>query len=286
LRKRESGCELFGESGVTEFVVFTDLDGTLLDHHSYSFEPALPALRLLKKHAVPVVLCTSKTRAETAELRGRLGLDHPFITENGGGIFIPPGYPLPRHHAETEKDGFRVITLGVPIAQILAAFARLKESFRVRGFSDMDARTLARETGLNEDQAALALRRDFSEPFEFPDDKKRLDDLKQEVAKLGLGLTRGGRFFHLVGPDADKGAAVGILSGMYRRANRKITTVALGDSLNDLPMLRAVDIPFLVQKSGHIYDPKVRFASARLAEGVGPEGWNRAILSLLSESGM
>ena len=271
---------------MTEFVVFTDLDGTLLDHHSYSFEPALPALRLLKKRAVPVVLCTSKTRAETAELRDQLGLDHPFITENGGGIFIPLQYPLPRHHAETEKEGFRVITLGVSISQIHDAFAKLKESFQVRGFSDMDARTLAGETGLNEDQAARALHRDFSEPFEFLDDEKRLDELEREVAKLGLGLTRGGRFFHLVGPDAGKGAAVDILSGMYSRDNRKITTVALGDSLNDLSMLRAVDIPFLVQKPGHVYDPKVRFESIRLAEGVGPEGWNRAILTLLSESEM
>lgn len=270
---------------MSEFVVFTDLDGTLLDHHSYSYKPALPALKLLKERSAPVVLCTSKTRAETADLRDELELHHPFISENGGGIFIPRGYPLPKHHAESEQDEFRVITLGLPIAEVLSAFARLKKNYRIRGFSDMDARTLARETGLNEDQAARALLRDFSEPFEFLDNAAKLDDLKHEVARLGLSLTRGGRFFHLVGPNADKGAAVSILSGMYRRMNPELLTVALGDSLNDLAMLREADIPYLVQKPGNVYDPEVRFETIRLAEGVGPEGWNRAILKLLSETG-
>jgi predicted mannosyl-3-phosphoglycerate phosphatase (HAD superfamily) len=36
-------------------VFFTDLDGTLLDFHTYSFNPALPALEHLKAHEVPLI---------------------------------------------------------------------------------------------------------------------------------------------------------------------------------------------------------------------------------------
>ena len=46
------------------YLVFTDLDGTLLDHRIYSFEDALPALDFCRKTHVPVILISSKTRAE------------------------------------------------------------------------------------------------------------------------------------------------------------------------------------------------------------------------------
>ena len=37
-------------------LVFTDLDGTLLDHDDYGFEPALPALHRLAAAQVPLVI--------------------------------------------------------------------------------------------------------------------------------------------------------------------------------------------------------------------------------------
>ena len=67
-------------------VVFSDLDGTLLDHYTYSFEDARPALGRLRAAGVPLVLCTSKTRAEIAPLRDALRNTHPFISENGGAV--------------------------------------------------------------------------------------------------------------------------------------------------------------------------------------------------------
>ena len=73
-------------------VVFSDLDGTLLDHDTYSFDAARPALERLRVDGVPLILCTSKTRAEIAPLRRALGNTHPFISENGGAVFIPAGY--------------------------------------------------------------------------------------------------------------------------------------------------------------------------------------------------
>ena len=45
-------------------LLFSDLDGTLLDHDSYDFAPARPALDALKGIGAGVVLATSKTAAE------------------------------------------------------------------------------------------------------------------------------------------------------------------------------------------------------------------------------
>ncbi len=64
-------------------VVFTDLDGTLLDHNDYSFSAAEPALERLQQLAVPWVLNTSKTRAELMSLKQRLNNPWPLIVEVG-----------------------------------------------------------------------------------------------------------------------------------------------------------------------------------------------------------
>jgi predicted mannosyl-3-phosphoglycerate phosphatase (HAD superfamily) len=65
-------------------VVFSDMDGTLLEHSTYSFAEAQPALDLLKSRGIPLDVCTSKTRSEVEFWRRLLGNKHPFIVENGG----------------------------------------------------------------------------------------------------------------------------------------------------------------------------------------------------------
>ena len=60
-------------------VIFSDLDGTLLDSQTYSFQAAEPALLALRKQGTPLVLCTSKTRVKV--WRDRLHIRHPFTSK-------------------------------------------------------------------------------------------------------------------------------------------------------------------------------------------------------------
>ena len=73
-------------------LVFTDLDGTLLDHHSYSWAPASQALSRIAKRDIPLILSSSKTRGEILKLRRQLHNRHPFIVENGSAVYVPAGY--------------------------------------------------------------------------------------------------------------------------------------------------------------------------------------------------
>src|SRR4051812_40579094 len=73
-------------------VIFSDLDGTLLQPDTYSCGPAETAVRALRELGYPLVLCSSKTRAELEFWRGKLHNDAPFIVENGGAIYIPRNY--------------------------------------------------------------------------------------------------------------------------------------------------------------------------------------------------
>jgi len=263
-------------------VIFTDLDGTLLRYDNYSFEEAADALELIRRKGIPLVLCSSKTRQEIELYRERLSNRDPFVSENGGGIFIPEGYFTKSPDVGLRHDDkYRVITIGKRYGELRDGLIRLRQmGFRVKGFGDMTVEEIVALTGLSPGEARLSKERDFDEPFivENGTDEERLRDA---IMSLGLNYTVG-KYYHLLG-DSDKGKAVRILASLYRREFGDIRTIAVGDSPNDIPMLEAVDIAVIVQKPGGLYDGRITVPGALRAEGVGPEGWNRAIKELVGK---
>ena len=81
----------------------------------------------------------------------------------------------------------------------------------------------------------------------------------------------------------DKGKAVEMLKGLYRRKLGDIMTIALGDSPVDFPMLEKADYPILVRNYKGEHDGGISLPNLIKAEGIGPDGWNRALLSLIQE---
>ena len=269
-----------------QLIIFTDLDGTLLDQYSYSFEKAQEALQKISSAKIPLIICTSKTRAEIEVWRKKLNNDAPFISENGGAIFFPREKWTFDKDAIINRHEYKIIELGMQYSELLAGFRSLKNLFRekIRGFSDMEISEVAHLTGLSPYEAMLAMKREYTEPFLFDGDEKALKDLQKEVKSLKLNLTRGGRFFHLLGNN-DKGKAVRIVIEKYQKQFNQVKAIALGDSYNDLPMLKAVDFPILVQKPGGLYDEKIRsLPNLVRVPGVGPVGWNSALLKVLGEA--
>lgn len=267
-------------------VVFTDLDGTLLDHASYSWAAAEEALAELARRRVPLVLVTSKTRAEVEPLRRKLGNAHPFITENGGGIFIPHKY-FPRHIPGAVRVArYHCVSLGRPYAEIVEALQEIaaEAGAEVVGFHQMNAREIAQNTGLPLREAELARQREFDEPFFFAGDEEAVRERFLELARARkLEIARGGRFWHLFA-GSDKGRAVRELMKLYRGPGRtRLRAVGLGDSANDIPLLAAVDYPVVVQKPGGDYDPAIieKLPRVHRAPAPGPAGWNQAVLRLL-----
>jgi mannosyl-3-phosphoglycerate phosphatase len=263
-------------------VVFTDLDGTLLDHCSYSFAAAEPALRLLLHKDIPLVLCSSKARSEIEVVRAALRNADPFIVENGGAVFIPAGYFRRGSFSSGKIRGYDVVEFGTPYTRILEVFERLKELFpgKLRGFHDLTAAEVAGLTGLSVREAELARQREYDEPF-LLSDLPVLEAVRETARQSGLSVVRGGRFFHLTG-DNDKGKCARFLLRLYADAvEQPVDSIGLGDSANDLPLLRAVGHPVLVQKPGGAYDPSVSLRDLYLAPGEGPVGWRAAILDLV-----
>ena len=263
-------------------LVFTDLDGTLLDHDTYDFEPALPALRRLADRGIPLIFCTSKTRAETEYWRARMGNLWPFVAENGGAVYVPPGsFPFPVPRARTRGE-YEVLEFGVPYSQLVEALrqAERRSGCRVRPFHRLSAAQIAVLTGLPATQAELAAQREYDEPFEILDPQPA-ERLLREIENQGLRWTRGGRFYHITGNN-DKAAALRALTALYRRVEPGLVTIALGDGLNDAAMLAAAD-QAVVMPSAQSNRLLERVPDARLAPEPGPAGWARAILEMVPE---
>src|SRR5208337_2435357 len=156
---------------MTKTIIFTDLDGTLLNPKSYTFTEAAPALELIREKAIPLILCSSKTRAEMEVYRQRLRNRDPFIVENGGAICLPMGYFMFLSGRMTGED-YLISDFGRPYGEIRKKFEFLREMTRipVKGFGDMMVEEISALTGLAREEAALAKRREFSEPFVFEQD--------------------------------------------------------------------------------------------------------------------
>ena len=269
---------------------FTDLDGTLLDHETYSWEEARPALAELKQQKLPLVMVSSKSQAELRVILRQLRFQDPFIAENGGAIYFPSKYfPFPVPGTKPAMSGWRKVELGVPYVRLvkeLAICAR-RTCVRVRGYSQMSLREIAEATGLSPSEARRAKAREYDEPFLILDGGDRAwSRLRSAIRQRGLSTTRGGRFFHILG-HTGKGSAVRLLVRWFRRKSKgKVSTVAFGDSPNDISMLREVDVPILVARPGGCYDAETLAAVRGLhrAGGVGPDGWNKAALKLLRKA--
>jgi mannosyl-3-phosphoglycerate phosphatase len=243
---------------MVDYLIFTDLDGSLLNHDDYSFDEAKEILGFLKSKDIPLVFTTSKTKLECQELQKDMDIQAPFIVENGACIYYPDG---------------KVELLGVEIEKIKTFL----DQFDLLSFSKMSVKEIVKYTDLSYDQAKYAKDRAFTEPF-LLDDESKLILIKNEANKHGLKILKGGRFYHCVGKDQDKGKAVRKVKRYYPYR----VTVALGDSYNDIDMLKEVQIPILIPNcDGDFIDFDI--PNLLKAPASGSFGWSKALREVLKD---
>lgn len=262
-----------------KLLIFTDLDGTLLDHHNYNWSPAKPALQRITRMNFPLVFNSSKTIEEMKPLATDLNLHHPIIAENGGVVITVPNYfPF----LENTTTYF-----GCDYKQIIAALNQLRNKFNFlfRGFNDMCVEELMAHTRLDAESAQRAKTRLCSEPLLWQQGDESLAIFTKELSHFDLTLTRGGRFYHVMRP-VDKGQSMLWLLQQYQEMEPQTQwiTVALGDSHNDLKMLEQADIPVLITNpSGST--PDVSHINHLIHPiSPGPSGWNEAINLIIDQN--
>ena len=246
-------------------LVFTDLDGTLLDD-AYRFAGAEAALARLAEQQIPLVLATSKTRAELTTLSAQLPGVPGLIFENGAGITCPgPGGP-------------QTTLFGPGYAALLAILKDLGPAGApFEGFAALGAARVEALTGLAPSAVTLAMAREASEPGLFHGNEEALARFRAALAPHGLRAVHGGRFLHVM-PERDKVDGLRTLANLLAPG---APTLALGDGENDRAMLEAATFAVVMPRKDGTRLALKRTEGVTIAPAPGPDGWGPAVLAQL-----
>ena len=257
-------------------IIFTDIDGTILDNTGeYGETPKL--ISSLIKNNIPVILCSAKTLAEQNRVRKQIGLTDPFIVENGGALVIEKEYfdlsQIMKDYPVKERDGNYIIELGKPATKIREILNDIRKNFNIsfRGVADISIQELSNIAKLSTESAKEMAHREYGETI-LQIEKRDLDRLTRIARERNLSLIHGGRFFDVTMGN-DKGKAVEILVDLFKKKyDYNVTFFGVGDSENDASMLELMDHPLLVQKYDGSWS-NIRVNRIIKVPGIGPKGW-------------
>jgi len=265
--------------GKKRYCIFTDLDGTLLESSAVP-KKVIPFINLLKEKGIPIIFCSVRTFEEQMYFREQLGINDPFIVENGGAIYIPRNYfPFDCNHSEE----YKIIELGKKYEEIkrIILTTSKKIGMDIKSFGEMDAKEIARAMKVSVELARKAKKRKYSEVIVSWKPEEKMPLFLEKIAKEKLNWVYGGRFYTI--SSNNKGSAVTFLTSLYKKIG-DVITIGIGNSENDLSLLNSVDIPFLVQQ------PSKKWAFCKeginMIDAIASEGWIEVVKKILSKEGL
>ncbi len=259
-------------------VIFTDLDGTFIDFEIYSPGPALAVAKALLDSGDLVVFCSSKTRFEQMALMEDFQFRVPAVVENGSGLYLPPDCSWFGHQGTLLSDGGRLIAWGIGRNEIQLILDKVeaKESIDLRRYAHLSDEELVVLSGLDIQSAGRARQRDFSETLTAPLNESASQRLNNLLEPYGLHCACGGRFHTETSIKCNKGKALElVLEEIRTHSKDQWQSVAIGDSANDFPMLKAAQHSFLVKQHTGGW-ARAADSSWTKVPAIGPEGFAAA----------
>ncbi len=267
---------------IMSYFVFSDIDGTLLNHNNYSFGNLENYIKAIKNN-VSLIFNTSKTFSEVTHINKKLSLNAPFIVENGACIFFPLGYIDKMKYGSqnnffTYKKYIAYKITNLTSEDIISMISKLKKLFNFSFYSELSNEQVMECTNLEVDCAKRSKKRLFTNPILWRDSIKNIKRFKSEIKKINNKLTvlKGGRFIH-ISDSYDKGVALKKFIEVVKPfINGKLITVSLGDSENDISMLESTDYSCIVKREKNKITLKKK-KNIYFSQTEAPNGWKESL---------
>ncbi len=256
----------------SKYWIVTDLDGTLMDEN-YDISPAKKTLNMLSEMSIPVIPCTSKTASEVRYFRNENGLSDPFIVENGAAIY--------GNYINKNSEWELILGKSYKELRYILKSISKKVNYNLTPLNDLSKNQIFELTGLSDKAILRALDRQWSVPFLNPPDDI-FDKVKFLCDFFNVHVFKGNRMSHLLSSESHKGHAVHRLK--VHLQNQDVKIIALGDSQNDLPLLKSADISIVIPgKNGpnKYLRNGIDTGSFILANAPHAEGWSNSIENVI-----
>ena len=260
---------------LSNILLFTDLDGTLLNKKTFEFKAALNLIKNCISKGINIIPNSSKTDLELDEICENLEIPKVYISENGSFIYglnflsenLNEKVYLSRDKAVIFKNFSDNINVKLQKKCLILENETLKNQIEV--------------LGLPQNKISKAMNRKFSMPFIFLGNKDEEIELKKNVKKNGLNIQFGGRVLSL-GDKVSKGnAMMRFISLLSNETKKNYVSICVGDNENDFDMLDKCDYPCLV-KNGPI--KKINFKNQCIfSTQEAPYGWVEVVNKTLNK---
>ena len=263
--KNKNRIRLINLNKKFSLIIFTDLDGSLLHRDNFKFDEIKEYIKSLKDDGITIVPNTSKTEKEIKEFTKELGLELPFISENGSLIkgldLINANFPNNIILSRDKQKLFEIFNSKVP--------EELKK--KCKFILDMNEKQQIDILGLKDENLKNALDRKYTIPFLFEGTKLEKNQLAKVLKSNSLTMQEGGRVINL-GDKTDKVKSMNQVLKIFKKIEKNIKVIAVGDNFNDLDMLRNCDIPCLVFND-HFKQDQINIDNLIVSNKPSPEGW-------------
>jgi len=179
-------------------------------------------LQELSRAQIPCVWMTGWTRAQLDEPRRRLGQNHPYIGENGGGVYLPEDYFHLKASNTIRLGRYTCIPVAKPQPAAAEGLAELSSDLGISvvPLRSLSQRELSQNTGLPAREAELIRQRDFDEPFFFAGaNQSDIEKFHDEAKRREMVIKPAGAFWSL-SCGASLARCIRELGALYDRALR------------------------------------------------------------------
>ena len=259
-----------------KILIFTDLDGSLLDKETFKFDVIKDYFKELVRNGIIIIPNSSKTEAELLDFNEQNNLDLSFIADNGSSI-----HRLNKIH-QNLPDKIIISRTKDEIRNIYEENISLDFKNKITHILELEIEKQQKILELPLDKVKLAIKRDHSLPIKFNGTEIEKNEFTKILKNSGLTIQTGGRIMNVC-DNVNKSIAMSkALQLIRKQLDDEIITIGVGDNENDIEMIKQTNYPCLV-KNDNFNSSLINIDNLIKSSQLSPLGWADVIKTAIQK---